>query len=139
MNDNLKGLYPKFRIERTDGRDAKGEKHENCEYFVLDATHDPRALKALRTYAADCQISEPVAPELASDLQEMIQRGGEAQGLTNVNSQCPRCGCSSVRDVIVAGNEMGMLYTCGSIFWPAKQRMTVETEPCRRLRRCVCR
>ena len=38
-----RGLYEKFAVERTDGKSKIGEKHEGCEYFVLDLTHDPHA------------------------------------------------------------------------------------------------
>lgn len=47
-----KGLYAKFQVERTDGRSAPGEKHDGCEYFVLDLTHDPHAIPALKAYEA---------------------------------------------------------------------------------------
>ncbi len=47
-----KGLYEKFRVERTDGRSEPGEKHEGCEYFVLDLDHDPHAIPALKAYEA---------------------------------------------------------------------------------------
>ena len=34
--DKNKGLYQKYRVERTDGSSAPGCKHEKCRYFVLD-------------------------------------------------------------------------------------------------------
>ena len=66
------GLYGKFRIERTDGRSAKGEKHDGCEYFVLDLTHDPHAIPALEAYKASCFDDGYVA--LAEDLEDMLTR-----------------------------------------------------------------
>lgn len=36
MGDKAKGLYNKFRVERTDGSSQEGGKHFNCGYFVLD-------------------------------------------------------------------------------------------------------
>lgn len=36
--DKKRGLYSKFKVERTDGSSAPGEKHDACEYFVLDLT-----------------------------------------------------------------------------------------------------
>lgn len=45
------GLYRKFEIKRTDGRDRPGGKHEHCEYFVIDVTHDVHAKVALEAYA----------------------------------------------------------------------------------------
>jgi len=51
------GLFNKFTIFRTDGLDAPGKKHSNCEYFVLDIRHDKFAKSALAKYAEACQIS----------------------------------------------------------------------------------
>ena len=65
MDDRTRGLYGKFRVERTDGKSAAGQKHEGCDYFVLDLTHDPYALPALWAYARAC---EREYPELAEDL-----------------------------------------------------------------------
>ncbi len=62
------GLYSKFfGIKRTDGKHRKGQKHEHCEYFVLDLTHDPFAVPALLAYAKACKKDYP---KLASDLAE---------------------------------------------------------------------
>lgn len=67
--DESLGLYAKYcKIERTDGRSAPGEDHEDCDYFVLDITHDPFALPALHAYANAC---ESEYPELANDLRVM--------------------------------------------------------------------
>jgi hypothetical protein len=60
------GLYSKFIVNRTDGRDAPGEKHFGCDYFVLDLTHDNHAISAILAYADSCANSHPV---LASDLK----------------------------------------------------------------------
>lgn len=51
MGDRNRGLYDKFFVERTDGSSTPGEKHDGCEYFVLDITHDPHAGPALLAYA----------------------------------------------------------------------------------------
>ncbi len=63
--DAARGLYRKFKIERTDGRSEPGEKHDGCEYFVLDIDHDPHALPALKAYADSCRAA---FPKLANDL-----------------------------------------------------------------------
>ena len=60
------GLYGKFKVERADGRSAAGEKHDGCDYFVLDLDHDPHALPALRAYERSCRIAFPA---LARDLE----------------------------------------------------------------------
>ena len=59
------GLFQKFIVTRTDGKDAPGQKHCGCEYFVLDATHDIYAKAALAAYAAACAESHP---DLSNDL-----------------------------------------------------------------------
>lgn len=64
-----RGLYRKFRVERVDGQSAPGMKHYACEYFVLDMTHDPHALPALRAYEASCRETHPM---LAEDLRQRI-------------------------------------------------------------------
>jgi hypothetical protein len=46
------GWIEKYRIERTDGADDVGGKHEHCELYVLDITHDPLAQTAALEYAA---------------------------------------------------------------------------------------
>lgn len=65
MDDKTKGLYGKFRVMRVDGRSAPGKKHFGCEYFVLDITHDPFAIPALKAYARACKEQYPL---LAKDL-----------------------------------------------------------------------
>lgn len=55
MGDRERGLYGKFHITRTDGKSEPGEKHHGCDYFVLDITHDPHAIPALRAYAASAR------------------------------------------------------------------------------------
>jgi len=62
------GLYPKFRVERRDGKSAEGEKHEYCDYFVLDLKHDPHAVPALRAYAMSCREEYP---QLSADLLKL--------------------------------------------------------------------
>ncbi|NDV21003.1 hypothetical protein GO013_16450 [Pseudodesulfovibrio sp. JC047] len=67
MSDNEKGLYEKFKVERTDGKSAPGKKHENCDYFVIDMTHDKYAGTALKAYARACRKEYPT---LADDLEK---------------------------------------------------------------------
>lgn len=71
MDDHDKGLYDKFVVTRTDGGSASGEKHDGCRYFVLDLTHDPFAMPALRAYAMKCRSARP---ELALDLWLLAER-----------------------------------------------------------------
>lgn len=63
------GLYRKYNVTRTDGSDNPDGKHYQCNYFVLDMTHDPHAISALRAYAKSCRSSYP---NLASDLDAIV-------------------------------------------------------------------
>lgn len=69
--DPGRGLYEKFRIERIDGTSAPGQKHDGCQCFVLDLTHDKHAWPALIAYAASCSAE---FPKLADDLTHMHQK-----------------------------------------------------------------
>lgn len=64
QSDNEVGLYNKYLVERID----RSEKHRDCEYFVLDITHDPHARAALHAYAVSCSQDHP---KLAEDLYEI--------------------------------------------------------------------
>ena len=75
--DHELGLYGKFNVTRADGSSGPGEKHENCEYFVLDLIHDPHALPALRVYATFCAADYPA---LAKDLHAKCDRMAEEVG-----------------------------------------------------------
>lgn len=70
-DDKLRGIYDKFRIERTDGKSRPGRKHDGCTYFVLDITHDPFAVPALLAYADSCEAEYP---ELAADCRRWVAR-----------------------------------------------------------------
>ena len=66
-----RGVYQKFIVQRVDGRDAPGSKHEACALFVLDLDHDPFAIPALTAYANACETQ---FPEMAADLRNKIQK-----------------------------------------------------------------
>lgn len=63
------GLYRKFTVQRTDGRDAPGGDREGAEYFVLDLTNDPFAKAAIAAYIEAC-ASDGGYDELVADLSE---------------------------------------------------------------------
>ncbi len=63
-----KGLYNKYAVRRRDGQDRQGDKHFSCRYFVLDVSHDPHAITALRAYAEACKVEKP---KLSVQLLEM--------------------------------------------------------------------
>jgi hypothetical protein len=69
MDKRKMGLYEKFIVRRTDGRDAPGCKHERCRYFVLDITHDPFAIPALYAYCLACLGKYP---QLADDIEAIL-------------------------------------------------------------------
>lgn len=62
VDDTDKGLYTKYRVERTDG----SEKHHECDYFVLDMNHDKYAKVAIEAYVKACEAEYP---QLAADLR----------------------------------------------------------------------
>ncbi len=70
-----RGLYEKFKVTRTDGQSAPGGRHADCEYFVLDLTHDKFAIPAIRAYAYACQFEYK---QLAADLFAKAKLRGEA-------------------------------------------------------------
>jgi hypothetical protein len=71
MKDQDRGIYRKYEIRRTDGSSKPGGKHADCAYFVLDLTHDPFALPALKAYAEACRETHPI---LASELDDVSGR-----------------------------------------------------------------
>ena len=62
------GLYRKYSVRRLKD---KTRKHEYCEYFVLDWSHDKFAPVAALAYASAC---ESEFPELAADLRIRASR-----------------------------------------------------------------
>ena len=76
MDKHSTGLYAKFRVERTDGTSAPGGKHDGCDYFVLDLSHDPHSYRALKAYIESCRREYPVlADDLTTKLVEMSRAG----------------------------------------------------------------
>jgi len=69
IDKHATGLHRKFIVTRTDGKSAPGQKHDGCDYFVLDLTHDPHAAPALRAYADSCRADYPL---LAADLDAKV-------------------------------------------------------------------
>lgn len=65
------GLYGKFRVERSDGRDRPGGDKDQARYFVLDYVNDPVARIALRAYVTELK-KRGTEPELAKDLNAEI-------------------------------------------------------------------
>jgi hypothetical protein len=63
-------IYAKFKVERTDGTSAPSQKHDGCDYFVLDVTHDPHAIPALLAYAQSCAPAG--FAQLAASIREMV-------------------------------------------------------------------
>ena len=68
MSDKETGLYTKFKVERTDGKSAPGEKHDGCDYFVLDMDHDEHARAAIGAYVKSLDDAGEY-PALAADLR----------------------------------------------------------------------
>lgn len=66
----MEGLYSKYIVRRMDFQDEPGCKHEECQYFVLDLTHDLIAREVLAEYARQCRNTNP---KLADDLEREIK------------------------------------------------------------------
>jgi hypothetical protein len=69
IEDKDRGLYNKFSVYRTDGSSEPGKKHCGCQYLVLDITHDPFAIPAIRAYLRACVDKYPA---LAADLLKLV-------------------------------------------------------------------
>ena len=91
-SDADRGLYGKFKIERTDGRSAKGEKHEACRYFVLDLDCDPHAAAALKAYALSCVLTHPALASDLADMVESLKPGSDYQPVDDGGPQCSHDG-----------------------------------------------
>lgn len=91
MGDKSRGLYPegKFIVRRRDGTDETGGKHDGCNYFVLDITHDPHAIPAIRSYAASAR--KDGYGLLAEDL-EGIAATTSPPSETAEAQKCVKCG-----------------------------------------------
>lgn len=68
QGDAARGLYQKFRVERTDGTSVDGGKHDGCDYFVLDMDHDEHARAAIKGYVQSLEASNEY-PILSADLR----------------------------------------------------------------------
>ena len=65
MSTQPQGLYRKFNVSRTDGRDQPGGDRVGAEYFVCDLTYDKFSRAALLAYAGVCKHEYP---DLSRDL-----------------------------------------------------------------------
>lgn len=89
VDKTKRGLYDKFLVMRTDGKSSPGEKHADCEYFVLDLDHDPHARAALQAYESSCRNAYPV---LAADLVNKLAtkrfgRSAMSEGVKYMNPE----------------------------------------------------
>jgi hypothetical protein len=67
-----RGLYGKFRVERTDGRNEPRD--QAARYFVLDYVGDRHARAALLAYAASIREENP---PLAADIDRELDDSRE--------------------------------------------------------------
>ena len=64
------GLGQKYVVTRIDGRDTPGEKHDGCQYFVLDLTHDIAAREAAMQYAWRIRLDNP---QLSDEIKNLVR------------------------------------------------------------------
>lgn len=84
MGDKTKGLYPKFEDPiRTDGKSAPGEKHDGCNYWIMDLDHDPFSKPALAAYSAACRSDGYEL--LADDIDKKLGFTGRMLTVEQVN------------------------------------------------------
>lgn len=90
MGDPNRGIYQKFIVTRTDGKSAPGEKHADCEYFVLDIHHDKHAKAALLAYAKSCRSEYPL---LAHDVRAMaiLTEQPRMETRSALSEPCDKC------------------------------------------------
>lgn len=98
MTDRTRGLYDKFIVQRTDGKSEPGQKHHDCEYFVLDLTHDKHAAAALRAYADSCAEEYP-----------MLAKGIRDKWLTLECDTCSGSGTESHGETCISCGGTGMV------------------------------
>lgn len=91
LPDSQRGLYEKYSVRRADGSSEPGGKHEGCEYFVLDLTHDKHAGAALQAYASSCAAEYPA---LAADLLHKLAPAEAVKVLPGVTYMDPPDGGS---------------------------------------------
>lgn len=70
--DKERGIYQKYSVQRVDGSSLPGGKHEGCDYFVLDLTHDAHARAAILAYARSCKLTHP---KLSEELTKKANQG----------------------------------------------------------------
>jgi hypothetical protein len=69
IDQHQRGLYGKFNVSRTDGKDAPGERHYGDQYLVLNLTTDKHSIPAILSYIESCESEYPA---LAADLRALI-------------------------------------------------------------------
>jgi hypothetical protein len=75
------GIYHKFNVTRTDWKHLEGKKHFNCDYLVLDLSHDPLAYHPVRSYAANAERAG--YKQLSEDLYAKAEH-------MRLNGVCPK-------------------------------------------------
>lgn len=71
MSEN-RGLYNKYRVERL-WSPGSTKKHDDCDYFVLDLSHDKHAHPAIAAYVQSLREQGEYGM-LADDLYEKYLR-----------------------------------------------------------------
>lgn len=65
------GYYHKYNVQRVDEGNNEAEVHKDCDFFVLDLTHDVHAVRALDKYR---EAMVGVDTQLAIDLTIILAR-----------------------------------------------------------------
>jgi hypothetical protein len=86
ITDKGVGIYRKYRVERLNDPDGK---HEDCNYFVLDWTHDKFTRPAMSAYAQECEVEYP---ELAADIRAHLKSYFGSKPVATDKDVCSACG-----------------------------------------------
>lgn len=100
VDQRSRGLYPKFRVERLDGRDLWDGDRADADYFVLDLDYDdPRSvIPAIKQYARGCAEKYPALSQdllrkvhaIKTDWDDTQAAAAEAMGYTHDGGSCDR-------------------------------------------------
>jgi len=118
VNQRDTGLYPKYAVNRLDGRDRPGEDRADAMYFVLDLVYDDYAPTAMAAYASAIDVER--YPKFAAQMRQLYPLANTSigavltaaidaietstNGLKWYNDMYP-VAQSSVDDEIIATND----------------------------------
>ena len=87
--DTERGLYPKYTVQRNDGRDLPGGDRAEAVYLVMDYRFDPFAWVSVASYAVVCAETHPaLARDVARRLLAVLPRLREDAAKARLLDKC---------------------------------------------------